>query len=44
MMSLWNARSDLPLIKGDKAVIERVGGFILTLKRVLTISRSGKKK
>ena len=41
---IWNARSDIPLIKGDKAVIERVEGFVLIVKRVLTISRSGKVK
>jgi membrane-bound serine protease (ClpP class) len=35
---IWNARSDTPLFQGDKAVIEKVEGFVLTVKRVPTIS------
>jgi len=41
---IWNARSDIPLIKGDKAVIEKVEGFVLTVKKVPAISRSGEKE
>jgi membrane-bound ClpP family serine protease len=41
---IWNARSDTPLCQGDKAVIERVEGFVLTVKRVPTISHSRKIK
>ena len=36
----WNARSDMPLSPGDNAVIERVEGFVLTVKKVPTISHS----
>jgi len=35
---IWNARSDTPLSKGDKAVIERVAGFVLTVKRVPSLT------
>jgi membrane-bound serine protease (ClpP class) len=41
---IWNARCDIPLLQGDKAVIERVEGFVLTVKKVPTVSRSGRKK
>jgi membrane-bound ClpP family serine protease len=41
---IWNARSDILLFQGDKALIERVEGFVLTVKRVPTISRSRKIK
>jgi membrane-bound ClpP family serine protease len=41
---IWNARSELPLSKGDKAVIERVEGFVLTVKREPTVSYSRIKK
>ena len=30
----WNARSDMPLFPGDNAVIERVEGLVLTVKKV----------
>ena len=30
----WNARSDRPLFPGDNAVIEKVEGFVLTVKKV----------
>lgn len=36
----WNANSDLPLIKGDKALIEKVQGFELTVRKVSTVSYS----
>jgi membrane-bound serine protease (ClpP class) len=39
---IWNAISDIPLFQGDKAVIERVEGFVLTVKRAPTISHSRK--
>ena len=29
----WNARSDMPLSSGDNAVIERVDGFVLEVKK-----------
>jgi membrane-bound ClpP family serine protease len=41
---IWNARSVIPLLLGDKAVIERVEGFVLTVKKVSTISYSRRKK
>ena len=41
---IWNARSELPLFQGDKVIIERMEGFVLTVKRAPTISRSRKKK
>lgn len=37
---IWNARSDIPLFQGEKALIERVEGFVLRVKRVPTVSRS----
>ena len=37
---IWNASSDTPLSQGDRAVIERVEGFVLTVKRVPTICHS----
>jgi membrane protein implicated in regulation of membrane protease activity len=39
---IWNARSDIPLIKGDQALIERMQGFVLTVKRVPANSCSEK--
>jgi membrane-bound serine protease (ClpP class) len=36
----WNAKSDVPLLQGDKAIIERVEGYVLTVKKVPTISHS----
>jgi membrane-bound serine protease (ClpP class) len=41
---IWNARCDIPLLQGDKAVIEKVEGFVLTVKKVPTISHSRRKK
>ena len=41
---IWNARSDIPLFQGDKALIESMEGFVLTVKRVPTISHSRKIK
>jgi membrane protein implicated in regulation of membrane protease activity len=41
---IWNARSDIPLFQGDRAVIERLEGFVLTVKRVPTISHSRKNR
>jgi membrane-bound serine protease (ClpP class) len=41
---IWNAKSEIPLFQGDKAIIERVEGFVLTVKKVPTISRSERKK
>ena len=41
---IWNARSDIPLFQGDKALIERVEGLVLTVKRVPIISHSRKIK
>ena len=41
---IWNVKSDFPLLQGDKAIIERVEGFVLTVKKVPTISHSGGKK
>jgi membrane-bound ClpP family serine protease len=41
---IWNAKSGFPLLQGDKALIERVEGFILTVKRVPTVSHSRKIK
>ena len=37
---LWNAKSDVPLSHGDKAIIERVEGFVLTVKKVPTVCDS----
>jgi membrane protein implicated in regulation of membrane protease activity len=36
----WNARSDMPLSPGDNAVIERVEGFVLTVKKAPIVSHS----
>jgi membrane-bound ClpP family serine protease len=36
---IWSARSDSPLLQGDKAIIERVDGFVLTVRKVPTDSR-----
>jgi len=41
---IWNAKSGSPLLQGDKAIIERVEGLVLTVKKVPTISRSRKSK
>ena len=41
---IWNARSDTPLFQGDKAVIERVEGFVLKVKRAPTVSYSRKSR
>jgi membrane-bound serine protease (ClpP class) len=41
---IWNARSDIPLSFGDKAAVERVEGFVLTVKKESTISHSRRKK
>ena len=41
---MWNARSDSPMSYGDKAIIERVEGFVLTIKKVPTIPHSERKK
>ena len=41
---IWNAKSEIPLFQGDKAVIEKVEGFVLTVKKVPTVSRSRRKK
>jgi membrane protein implicated in regulation of membrane protease activity len=41
---IWNARSVIPLLLGDKAVIERVDGFVLEVKKKPTISHSRRKK
>lgn len=41
---IWNARSDTSLSKGDKAVIEKVEGFVLMVKRVPSTSCFGSKK
>ena len=41
---IWNARSETPLFQGDKAVIERVEGFVLSVKRMPTISHSRRMK
>jgi membrane-bound serine protease (ClpP class) len=30
---IWNAKSDFPLLHGDKAIIERVEGFVLKVKK-----------
>jgi len=30
----WNAKSDAPLSHGDKATIEKVEGFVLTVRKV----------
>jgi membrane protein implicated in regulation of membrane protease activity len=40
---IWNAKSDVPLSHGDKAVIERMEGFVVTVKKVPNVSRSGRK-
>lgn len=34
----WNARSDIPLSPGDQAIIERVEGLLLTVKKVPGLS------
>lgn len=36
----WNARSDRPLFPGDNAVIERVDGFVLEVKKTPIVSHS----
>jgi len=36
----WNARSDMALFPGDNAVIERVEGFVLTVKKAPIVSHS----
>jgi membrane-bound serine protease (ClpP class) len=36
----WNARSDMPLSPGDNAVIERVDGFVLEVKKTPSVSHS----
>ena len=36
----WNARSDMSLFPGDNAVIERVEGFVLTVKKAPIVSHS----
>ncbi len=41
---IWKARSDIPLFQGDKAVIERVEGFVLTVKKAPTIFQSRKNR
>lgn len=38
----WKAKSDCPLLYGDSAVIEKVDGLVLTVKRVPTDSNSYK--
>lgn len=35
---IWNARSDTPLQEGEKVFIERMEGFVLTVKRAPTVS------
>ncbi len=40
----WNAKSDSSLLQGDKAVIEKVEGFLLTVKKLPSVSRSGRKE
>ena len=40
---IWNAKSDFPLLQGDKAIIERVEGFVLTVKKVPTVFHSRRK-
>jgi membrane protein implicated in regulation of membrane protease activity len=37
---IWNAKSAFPLSHGDKAIIERVEGFLLTVKKVSRLSDS----
>jgi membrane-bound serine protease (ClpP class) len=37
---IWNARSDAPLFQGDKALIQKVEGFVLTVKKLPIISHS----
>ena len=37
---IWNAKSDSPLLQGEKAIIEKVDIFVLTIKRVPTASHS----
>jgi membrane protein implicated in regulation of membrane protease activity len=34
---IWNARSSIALSIGEEAIIERVEGFVLTVKRVPTV-------
>ncbi len=41
---IWNAKSDTPLLQGDRAVIERVEGFVLTVKKVASIGHPGRIK
>jgi membrane-bound serine protease (ClpP class) len=38
----WNAKSDHPLIEGDEAIIEKVEGFVLTVKKVPSVHDSGR--
>jgi membrane protein implicated in regulation of membrane protease activity len=40
---IWNAKSEFPLSNGDKAIIEKVEGFLLTVEKVPTISYSRRK-
>lgn len=40
---IWNAKSVFPLLQGDKAIIEKVEGFIMTVKKVPNVSRPGRK-
>jgi membrane protein implicated in regulation of membrane protease activity len=40
----WKAKGDFPLLQGDKAIIERVEGLVLTVKKDPTVSRSRRKK
>jgi membrane protein implicated in regulation of membrane protease activity len=40
---IWSAHSNIPLSLGDKAVIEKVEGFVLTVKKVPAISYSRRK-
>ena len=30
---MWNAKSNFPLLTGDKATVEKVEGFVLTVKK-----------
>jgi membrane-bound ClpP family serine protease len=40
---IWNAKSAFSLFQGDKAIIEKVEGFVVTVKKVPNVSHSGKK-
>lgn len=40
---IWNAKSVFPMFQVEKVIIEKVEGFVVTVKKVPKVSRSGRK-